>query len=119
MPDQLVPRVVCEKMRTVLSVVAVIAVLIGVAIVLSGCPKEQPPPDAEAVGPEPEGVMAPEGEEAEVEEGVEGEEVEGEEVEEGEEAEEEEEGEREEAGETEAEEDVEMKESEEEEEESG
>ncbi len=81
-PNELVPRVVYGEMRTVLSVVAVIAVLVGVAVVLSGCPKEQPPPDATPAAPEPDDAVAPEGEEAEVEEGVEAEEgEEGEEIE--------------------------------------
>ena len=46
-------------MRTALSVVAVIAVLVGVAFVLSGCPKEQPPEGATPTSNEPGDVLAP------------------------------------------------------------
>jgi cytoskeletal protein RodZ len=73
--NELKLRVVYGTMRTVLSVVAVIAVLVGVAFVLAGCPKEQPPEGATPVSNEPAGVVAPEeaevADEATVEEGEE------------------------------------------------
>lgn len=90
--NELKLRVVYGTMRTVLSVVAVIAVLVGVAFVLAGCPKEQPPEGAMPVSNEPAGAVAPEeadvADEATVEEGEEKieEEIE-EDVTEGEEAE--------------------------------